>query len=352
MALNRYWCNDLTGGGIGALDALDGDDATGRGHPLADGDVAIVNDGTDQYEYVLKANSVLAESSPDIIKPDTNAGTKRWILISDPEASTGPTGPTGTGSTGAAGPTGTGSTGAAGPTGTGSTGAAGPTGTGSTGAAGPTGTGSTGAAGPTGTGSTGVAGPTGPSGAGSTGAAGPTGTGSTGVAGPTGPSGAGSTGAAGPTGTGSTGAAGPTGTGSTGVAGPTGTGSTGGTGADAGNGFCIAIFQSDVSVATGNGKVAFTVPAFMNGMDLTAAIASVHTQGITNTTDIIIRRRRGGSDVDMLDGPITIGAEFFAADGSIDPVNDDVLTGDQIYVDVDAVHDTPPLGLSVTLSFS
>jgi hypothetical protein len=91
----------------------------------------------------------------------------------------------------------------------------------------------------------------------------------------------------------------------------------------------------------------------MNAMDLTAAIASVHTQGVTGTTDVQLRRRRAGSDVDMLSTKITIGAEYFAADGVIDTANDDINTGDQIYVDVDAIHSgTAPLGLSVTLSFS
>ena len=133
------------------------------------------------------------------------------------------------------------------------------------------------------------------------------------------------------------------------VTGPTGSGATG---ADAGNGFCLAPFESTTDVAIGNGEVGFTVPASLNTLDLTAAVASVHTQGVTNTTDVQIRRRRAGADVDMLSTVITIGAEFFVADGVIDGTKDDILTGDQIYIDVDAVHTTPPKGLSVTLSFS
>jgi hypothetical protein len=90
----------------------------------------------------------------------------------------------------------------------------------------------------------------------------------------------------------------------------------------------------------------------MNGLDLTAARATVHTQGVTNTTDVVVRRRRAGSDVNMLSTPITLGAEYSVADGVIDLGNDDIQTGDGIYIDVDAVHDTPPKGLSVVLSFS
>ena len=114
----------------------------------------------------------------------------------------------------------------------------------------------------------------------------------------------------------------------------------------------VALFESDVSVSTGNGRVALTIPAVYDGLALTAVIASVHTKGITATTDVMVRRRRAGSDVDMLTVPVTIGDEFYAADGTIDTDNDDVATGDQIYIDVDAVHSgTAPLGLSVTISF-
>jgi len=114
----------------------------------------------------------------------------------------------------------------------------------------------------------------------------------------------------------------------------------------------MTIFESGVSVQTGNGAVAFTIPAYMNGMELVDVVASVHTKGITGTTDVQIRRRRAGSDVDMLSTKITIGDEFFATDEVIDTDNDDVNTGDQIYVDVDAIHSgTAPKGLSVVLTF-
>ena len=115
--------------------------------------------------------------------------------------------------------------------------------------------------------------------------------------------------------------------------------------------FTISVFDSDVNVAIGNGKKAFCIPFCMNGLVLTDAVASVHDKGTTNTTDIQIRRRRNGSDADMLQTKITIGDEFYARDGVIDTANDDVATGDQIYIDVDAIHSTAPKGLSVTLVF-
>lgn len=117
-------------------------------------------------------------------------------------------------------------------------------------------------------------------------------------------------------------------------------------------GVCIAAVESDTSVAVADGKIPFTVPLSMDGMNLVDVIASVHTKGITGTTNIQIRRRRAGSDADMLSTLITIGDEFFASDEVIDGANDDILDGDQIYIDVDAIHSgTAPLGLSVVLTF-
>jgi len=68
-----YAATSLTGGGTGALDAIDG-------QALQDGDVAIVVATGHVYFYTLNATSAAAESSPDTISPDTNAGDTRWTL--------------------------------------------------------------------------------------------------------------------------------------------------------------------------------------------------------------------------------------------------------------------------------
>ena len=71
---NTYGKAALTGG---ASDALDGIDGSG----LNDLDRSIVMiQGTGVYFYILDDDSGAAESSPDVISPDNNAGTKRWIL--------------------------------------------------------------------------------------------------------------------------------------------------------------------------------------------------------------------------------------------------------------------------------
>lgn len=63
----------LTGGTSAALDSVDG-------ALLLNGDMALVPISNILYCYVLDDDSGAAESSPGIIAPDTNAGTKRWIL--------------------------------------------------------------------------------------------------------------------------------------------------------------------------------------------------------------------------------------------------------------------------------
>lgn len=70
----------LTGGTETALDGIDGD-------LLNDGDFAFVMLSGIVYVYELDADSGAAESSPSVISPDSNAGTKRWILQSPPSAS-------------------------------------------------------------------------------------------------------------------------------------------------------------------------------------------------------------------------------------------------------------------------
>ncbi len=74
MANKVYYSKTtLTGGGGTALDSIDGND-------LTDGDFAFVTISGVQYLYRLNATSGAAESVPNIISPDANAGNKRWLL--------------------------------------------------------------------------------------------------------------------------------------------------------------------------------------------------------------------------------------------------------------------------------
>ena len=75
-----YTKTEINGGGSTALDSINGTD-------LAQGNRALVVKGTNPgqvYIYVLDATVGGAENYPDLIVPDTNAGTKRWVLASSP----------------------------------------------------------------------------------------------------------------------------------------------------------------------------------------------------------------------------------------------------------------------------
>ena len=74
MATPKGWyAIALTGGGADALDAIDGDS-------LVDLAVAKVFASNIHYEYILDADGAGSESSPNRILPDTNPGTKAWVL--------------------------------------------------------------------------------------------------------------------------------------------------------------------------------------------------------------------------------------------------------------------------------
>jgi len=72
---NFYPATATIGGGSGALDAIDG-------ALLTDGDGAIVINASGFGIYRLNATSGASESDPDVVSPDTNAGDKRWLLLS------------------------------------------------------------------------------------------------------------------------------------------------------------------------------------------------------------------------------------------------------------------------------
>ena len=112
------------------------------------------------------------------------------------------------------------------------------------------------------------------------------------------------------------------------------------------------LFDSSESLVVGDGTVALPIPLEFNGLNLTDALCTVNTKGVTGTTDVQVRRRRAGAEVDMLSTKVTIGDEYFARDGVVNTSNDDIATGDEIYLDVDAIHSgTAAKGLSVILTF-
>ena len=109
-------------------------------------------------------------------------------------------------------------------------------------------------------------------------------------------------------------------------------------------------------VAVGDGIGGFVISSSFNTMNLVGAISVVHTAGTTGLTTIQIRRRRAGADVDMLSTRLTIDSGettngTAVTPAVIDTANDDIATGDLIYVDVDTVSTTPPRGGFVGMEF-
>ena len=75
MTTTYYPAKGLIGGVADDLDFHDG-------AILNDDDIGIVSVSDNVYIYRLEATSGAAESSPDVISPDSNAGNKRWLLQS------------------------------------------------------------------------------------------------------------------------------------------------------------------------------------------------------------------------------------------------------------------------------
>lgn len=118
----------------------------------------------------------------------------------------------------------------------------------------------------------------------------------------------------------------------------------------------VEIMASDMSTAitTGDGKAGFMVPASMNGMNLIRAHAALLAAQSTSGTPTI-QIRNATQAADMLSTRITIDinestSHTAATAPVVDTTNDDVATGDLIYVDVD-VAGTGAKGLLVTLEF-
>lgn len=113
----------------------------------------------------------------------------------------------------------------------------------------------------------------------------------------------------------------------------------------------LSMFGSDETVSVGSGTTLFPVPNDLSGWRLVDVIATVDSTGDTSSTDIMIRRKRDGSTAYMLSTAVTLSSEYYARDGVIDTNYDDIGTGDNLFVDVDATEVTAPVGLSVGLTF-
>ena len=74
MASKCWFRTSLTGGDIGALDAIDG-------NLISESDGAIVITEYYYYVYYCDIDSSVEESAPDYILPDENSNGKYWKLV-------------------------------------------------------------------------------------------------------------------------------------------------------------------------------------------------------------------------------------------------------------------------------
>ena len=114
------------------------------------------------------------------------------------------------------------------------------------------------------------------------------------------------------------------------------------------------IYEDDADTAVADGKKFFAVPAYMSGWELVDVVASVAdlNSAASGATTVVIRRVRGATAVDMTSTGVTVGfSEYTASDETVDTANDELATGDKIFVDVNAVTTAVQKGLSVTAIF-
>jgi len=116
----------------------------------------------------------------------------------------------------------------------------------------------------------------------------------------------------------------------------------------------IQVVDSATNTAVGDGKAFFRVPAILNEYNLVAVAANVYTAGTTGTTDVQIRNVTDSQDI--LSTKMTIDSgetdtSTAATPAVINAAYDNVVTGDKIAIDVDAISTTAAKGLFVELTF-
>lgn len=121
----------------------------------------------------------------------------------------------------------------------------------------------------------------------------------------------------------------------------------------AGRAVYFQVIADDLALTTGDGKMYFTVPPLLDGMNLVDADAMVATASTSGLPTIQIRNVTKTQD--MLSTKITIDANEFASYTAatppvIDTDKDDIATADVLRIDVDGAG-TNTAGLHVVLTF-
>jgi hypothetical protein len=119
----------------------------------------------------------------------------------------------------------------------------------------------------------------------------------------------------------------------------------------------LKVYNEASAIASGDGKMYFTVPAALNGMNLTSVGGHLYTAATSGVVGVMIRNVT--SAVDMLSAAkilewdvtekdtATAGAASAAV---ISTANDGVATGEEIAIDIDAAA-SGAKGMEIRLSF-
>ena len=117
-----------------------------------------------------------------------------------------------------------------------------------------------------------------------------------------------------------------------------------------GMGFSIPLVAPGAAIAQGDGVAYFTIPSFMDGMNLSRAQVKAGTAGSGGSTTIDVYNVTQAAD--MLSTAITLASGAVTGTvGVIDTDNDDVSTDDLIRIDATSVSSTAPIDVVVTLEF-
>lgn len=117
----------------------------------------------------------------------------------------------------------------------------------------------------------------------------------------------------------------------------------------------IQVYEYDVAPTTGDHKAYFVVPEDWNGFDLVSAEAHVFTaSGAAGPFNVMVHNDTDAAD--MLSTAITIDdteldSSTAAVASVVNGATDDVVTGDEIRIDIDDVGDGAARGLEVRLVF-
>lgn len=114
----------------------------------------------------------------------------------------------------------------------------------------------------------------------------------------------------------------------------------------------IVVVVAGDDVTVGDDKIRFIVPDSWDGMNLTRVAMTHVTAGTTNTCDVQLYNLT--DSVDMLSTKLTTdstekSSRTATTPAVIDTTKDDLSAGDEIRIDVDAVHTTEAKGLNIEL---